>query len=130
MDALSAFLTGRKLQVVLRWTSCFHLFDLVAPILTSGSGSSRDTGEGGSIGVKSVLVILALSQLAPNGWLWVKATVHKVYVVAVRWASVRSVGLHSGVASLLMRDSMVEGAVLEFTLVKVGTVASSCSSTV
>lgn len=130
MDALSTFLTGRKLQVVLRRTSCFHLFYLVAPLLTSGSGSSRDPSEGGSIGVKSVLVILALSQLAPNRWLWVEATVHKVYMVAVGWACVRSFGLQTGVSSLLMRNSMIEGAVLEFTLVKMGTVAVSSSSTV
>jgi hypothetical protein len=125
MDALGAFLTGRRLQVVLWWTTTFHLDYLVAPVLTSGSSGSRDAGVGGSIGVKGVLVILALSLLSSNGWLRVEATIHKVYVVTVRWASVSGVSLHSGVAMLLMRDSHVQGAVLEFTLVKMGTVASS-----
>ena len=99
--------------------------DLVAPLLTSGSGGSRDTCKGGSIGVKSVLVILALSLLASYGWLRVEASVHKIYMVTVAWACVSSVYLHSRVASLLLRDSHVERAVLEFALVKVGTVAST-----
>jgi hypothetical protein len=122
-----AVVTGRRLQVVLWWTSSFHLHDLVAPVLTCGSGSSRDAGEGGSIGVKSVLVILALSllALAPNGWLRVESTVHEVDVVTVAWACVRGISLHSGVTRLLMGDSHVKGAVLKFVLINVGTVAPS-----
>ena len=81
MDVLDAFLTGRKLQVVLWGTSSFDLDDFIAPVLTSGSCGSRDASERGSIGVKSVLVILALSLLAPYWRLRVEATVHKVYVV-------------------------------------------------
>jgi hypothetical protein len=107
------------------WTSTFHLYYLVIPILTSSSSGSRDSGEGGSIGVKSVLVILALSLLTSNGWLRVEATIHKVYVVAVGWAYLRGISLHSGVARLLMGVTHVEGAVLEFALVKMSTVASS-----
>jgi hypothetical protein len=122
---VGAVITGRRLQVVLWWTSSFHLDDLVAPVLTSGSGSSRDAGEGGSIGVKSILVILALSLLSPNGWLRVEATVNEVDVVTVAWACVRGIDLQSGVARLLMGDSHVEGAVLEFALVKVMSIASS-----
>jgi hypothetical protein len=119
-----AVITGRRLQIVLWWTSSFHLHDLVAPVLTSGSGSSRDASEGGSIGVKSILVILALSLLAPNGWLRIEATVHEVYVVTVAWTCIKGIGLHSGVTWLLMGDSHVEGAVLKFVLINVGTVAS------
>ena len=84
MDVLLAILSRRRLQVMLRWTSSFHLNYLATSILTSSSSSGRDSRKGGSIRVESILVVLCPLSLLSSDWLLgIEASIHKVDVILV-----------------------------------------------